>query len=282
MKLIPLSEISSLLDQLGVRPSKALGQNFLIDANIRDIMLDAVDLRAGDEVLEIGPGLGALTGPLSEKARRVMAIEKDRRLWAYLGSSLKHRSNLELVCADALELNPEELLKSGLNKLVSNLPYSSGSAILVNFMRARRLLERMVVTLQLEVARRLKAGPCQPDYGLLSIWCQLNYEVTRRKIVSPSCFFPSPKIKSAIMVLKRREQAQVKLRDAGFFFALTKYAFAHRRKQLRSLFNAIPAELSLGREAADTALRRLNLNPRLRPEALSVVQWGRLANELSK
>lgn len=280
MKPTRPSEVRALLEELDFRPSKALGQNFLIDANILAIMLDIVRTGPDDEILEVGTGLGALTEPMAQIARRVVSVEKDRRLWTWLKSRYQEYANLELICGDILTLDYEALLRSGLNKVVSNLPYSVGSAILVNFLKAKHPPGQMILTLQLEVANRLKAVPSEPDFGLLSLWSQLTYDVRIRKIVSPSCFYPAPGVKSAIIHLVRRDPPSENLLDKDFFFDLTKFAFSHRRKQLRTLFRNLLPALFLSADQALGGLRELGIDPRTRPEALSVSQWRRLANTL--
>jgi len=152
-----LSELRSLLNEMDFHPSRALGQNFLIDGNILDILLDAADVRHRDEILEIGPGLGAVTEALVDSARRVVAVEKDRRLYEHLRERFKDKPKLELICADMLEVDTEALLKTGFNKVVSNLPYSAGSRILINLAMAEAAPERIIVTVQQEVAERLAA-----------------------------------------------------------------------------------------------------------------------------
>ncbi len=275
------SEVRALLDELSFRPQKSLGQNFLIDANILAILLDAAAVAPDTEVLEAGAGLGVLTEPLAGLARRVVAVEKDRRLCDFLRTRLARFPNVELVCADMLSLDAEALLASGITQVVANLPYSVGSAILVNFLQASLPPRRMTVTLQLEVARRLAAAPGGKDFGLLSLWSQRVYEVGIRKIVSPSCFFPAPAVQSAIVRLDRREPFDPDAAGRGFFYALTKFAFGRRRKQLGTILRAAPAAWRLAPDRIRAAFRALDLDPHSRPEALAVGQWVRLAAALN-
>ncbi len=171
--MIPVcpSEVRRLLAELNVNPSKALGQNFLVDGNVLAIILDIIETAPDDEILEIGPGLGALTEPMARIARRVVAVEKDRRLYAWLENRFSEIANLEFIRGDILRTDHEALLRSGINKVVSNLPYAVGSAILVNFLNADKPPERMILTMQLEVAERLVAIPGDLAFGLLSLLC---------------------------------------------------------------------------------------------------------------
>lgn len=280
MKQTRLSEVRAILEQLNIRPAKALGQHFLVDVNILDIILDTAQVCPEDEILEVGTGLGVLTEPLAHIARRVVTVEKDKRLCAWLKSRYEQVHNVELICADIMSLDIEALLDSGLNKVVSNLPYSVGSAILVNFLKARMPPSRMTVTLQLEKARRLTAAPGQTDFGLLSLWSQIIYDIRIRKTISPTCFYPSPNVKSAIIQLVRHDTPVAEPSNRDFFFDLTKFAFSQRRKQLKTIFIRAPRNLSLSMDHVFKVFQELEIDPRSRPEALSVTEWCHLANAL--
>ncbi len=262
-----------MLVELGIHPSKALGQNFLVDANVLAILLGVIGAAPDDEILEIGPGLGVLTGPLTHVARRVVAVEKDRRLHAWLMTRFAGCRNLELICGDMLLTDHEALLRSGINKVVSNLPYSVGSAILVNFLGAETPPARMIFTMQAEVARRLTAAPHAPDFGLLSLWSRLSYDVEIRKIVSPGCFYPAPVVKSAVIHMARRNPPIAAAPEKKLFFEITKFAFSHRRKQLKTLFREQPEGLSFRVGSVLDAFRSLGLDVTARPETFSVETW---------
>ena len=280
MKLTRLSDVRTLLEQLNIYPAKKLGQNFLVDFNILNIILDTARLNPEDEILEIGAGLGVLTDPLARIARRVVIVEKDKRLWPWLKSRYEQTSNVELICADMMKLDSEALIESGINKVISNLPYSVGSAILVNFLKTRRPPEQITVTLQLEVAKRLIADPGQTDFGLLSLWSQLIYDIKIRKIISPACFHPSPNVKSAIIQLVRRDTPVVELISKDYFFDLTKFVFSQRRKQLKTIFRHAPQNMNLSTEHVMKIFRKLQMDPVSRPGTLSVAKWCHLANAL--
>lgn len=281
MKPTRPSEVRDLLKELNFRPLKSLGQNFLIDANILAIMLDTAVITPQDQILEVGTGLGVLMEPMAAKAQRVVTVEKDRRLCDFLKQRQQQFRNVELICADMLRLDHNALLASGINKVVANLPYSVGSAILVNFLQAKALPQRMVLTLQLEVARRLAARPGHADFGLLSLWSQLIYDVSIRKIVSPSCFYPSPAVRSAIICMVRREPVKLDPAERDFFFALTKCVFTQRRKQLGRVLRTVPAKWNLSRERIAAVFQDLDLDLKARPESLSVIQWRQLAQALN-
>ncbi len=273
------TRVRQVLDELGFRPSKVLGQNFLIDGNILRIILDAAELQAGDVVLEIGPGLGAVTEALLPAVDRVVAVEKDRRLCEWLRRSQGASPGFRLIEGDALELDLGGLLAGGVTKLVSNLPYSVGSRILHDVFQSSSRPGRIVVMHQLDVAQRLVAKPGGGDYGLLSIWGQMYYDISIRKIIRAPCYYPAPKITSALLEMRLRTSPQAELADSRLFGRLVKHAFSQRRKQiggvLRGQFGVMEDEVA-------GWLSAHGLSPRSRPEEIPVAQWGALANWLCR
>ena len=268
------SDVRAWIAEHQFLPSKVLGQNFLIDENILRIMVDAAELKSDDVVLEVGPGLGVVTGLLIERAARVVAIEKDKRLYEHLGHLFNDKTNLTLIRADALELNPDELIRMhGINKMVANLPYAVASRILVDFMMLPRGIDILVVTVQLEVAERICARVDTADYGLLSIWSQLDYGAKIIKRISPSCFHPRPQVTSAIVALRRTGNNRAQLRDPDLFDQMIKFAFSRRRKQIGTILHGFKPD-------GDAALTRAGIDTKRRPETIAVEEWIRLANEL--
>ena len=275
------SEVRRLLSDLGVGPRKRLGQNFLIDRNILDVLVGAAELDPGDAVLEIGAGLGVVTERLLKNVRHVVAVEKDRKLFDHLQNTFRDEGHLELVFADILALDINEVLSGAsgggqdIRKVVSNLPYSSGTRALVNLIRANVPPLLMVVTVQREVARRLTAGPGESDYGLLSVWAQLSYSVTVVKSVSPPCFWPRPEVTSSIVSMSRRGDSGA-VGDA-YFYALTKHAFSHRRKQLATILHRAPERFKLLPRETVECLHAMGADQRARPENLGPSQWHEFA-----
>lgn len=282
MKPTRTSDLRFLLAERGIHPSRALGQNFLVDENIRRIILEAADLSTSDGVLEIGPGAGALTEGLVACAGRVVAIEKDRRLYELLAERFADRPNLRLLCADALDEDLDAHLAGGLNKVVANLPYSVGTRILVEIVRAAYRPERMVVTLQTEVVQRLAAEPGTPDYGLLTVWARRWYDVALVRRVGPGCFFPAPEVGSAVASLLRRETPRVDLASETHFEALTRAAFQRRRKQMQRVMKDLPDEVGRLEGDASGWLGSLGIEPTARPGDLSVEDWGRISNAMTE
>jgi 16S rRNA (adenine1518-N6/adenine1519-N6)-dimethyltransferase len=264
-----LTEVRRLLAEFDIRPSKALGQNFLIDGNILRILIDQADIRNDETVLEIGPGLGVLTVELVARARRVVAIEKDPRLCQYLRD---HVDGVELVYGDAVKVleQPDFRIPSPY-KVVSNLPYNISTPILERLVEREDKPRAMVLTVQREVAHRLAATPRHKDYGALTVFTQLCYHVTIAHIISPQCFYPAPQVDSAIIVLERRDP-RVKLRAGAPFHEIVRAGFSQRRKMLHKLL------VEFGE--VDKAFAAASVAPTARAEELAVDQWILLANAL--
>lgn len=265
-----LRDVRQALAEIELYPSKALGQNFLIDANILRIIVEQADLRADDVVLEIGPGLGVLTRELLARAAHVVAIEKDRRLCGYLRQQLPA---LELIEGDALvELEAASARAARRHKVIANLPYSISSQILEQLVEGEPKPRRLVLLLQREVAERLAAGPRTKDYGALSLYTQLPYHVTLAHLVASKCFFPAPHVESAITVLDRRDP-RVKLHNDAPFHALVRQGFSQRRKMLRKLL--------AGHGQVEAALEAAGASVTARAEELDLEQWITVANALT-
>ncbi|MDA0990977.1 MAG: 16S rRNA (adenine(1518)-N(6)/adenine(1519)-N(6))-dimethyltransferase RsmA [Verrucomicrobia bacterium] len=262
-----------------IRPHKALGQNFLIDRNVLQLMMNAAALRDDDTVIEIGPGLGAVTtGLLQSRARRILSIEKDPKLFAYLQKAFAHEPRLTVQHADALTLDLAGVAGTGDTGrycLISNLPYSVGTRILVNAIQQDPGPATIVVTVQKEVADRMAAAPGGKTYGLLSVWAQQAYEVTAVHRVSPRCFYPVPDVVSTIVKLTSRDRRDAA--RAGAFYAMTKHAFNSRRKQLVAVLGSTPGVVIPPGDVIRAFLTREGLPSSARPETLSPDHWWGLA-----
>ncbi|HEX3625745.1 MAG TPA: 16S rRNA (adenine(1518)-N(6)/adenine(1519)-N(6))-dimethyltransferase RsmA [Verrucomicrobiae bacterium] len=270
-----LNEMRELLATRGIQLTKSLGQNFLHDNNQLRRIADAAELCSSDQVLEIGPGLGPLTEMLLERAGHVLAIEKDARLAGLLRERFKD-PKFELLEADALEV-----LKSGARdwigwKVVSNLPYSVASPILVELACGARAPEKIVITLQWEVARRLAASAGGEDYGILTLLVQLDFEVRDTFKIPASCFFPEPDVDSACIVLNRREHPLLAENLRGNFVRIVKRAFSQRRKMMFKLLKQDWPE-----EQLRSAFAELAISPQERAEKLNLEQFVRLADSLT-
>jgi 16S rRNA (adenine1518-N6/adenine1519-N6)-dimethyltransferase len=285
-----LSEMKRVLAAEEIQLTKSLGQNFLHDANQLRRIVELAELGPRDKVLEIGPGLGPLTQLLLEQAGEVLAIEKDARLVQILRErfrttdaaedhSTRHGHSetvLHLAHDDALEYLRRQERDWREWKLVANLPYSVASPILVELAQSGQGPERMVTTLQIEVARRLSAQPGDEAYGLLSLLVQLDYEPREWFKIPASCFFPKPEVDSACVCLVRRPAALLLKEQRTLFVKLVKRSFSQRRKMmLKLLKHDWPAE------KLERAFESVAIPLDTRAETLSLQQFVRLTQALA-
>jgi len=273
LNLSRLSDVRSLVMQLGFHPSRALGQNFLVDRNILDIFISSAELNGSDRVLEIGPGLGVVTEEILANSKSLVAVEKDRRLFAYLSEKTASVEKLKLIEGDVLKVGIPQLLAAGVDKVISNLPYTPGSRILMDMVRDDNAPKDIIVTVQLEVAQRICAAPGSKAFGLMGVWSQLHYDVELVKVISPTCFWPRPDIKSAIVKMKYREKDILEKSAEDYFYKLTRYAFQQRRKQLASTLAKAPGNLAVVPDICRKYLTETGASPSARPEELSLNQW---------
>lgn len=273
---LTLSEIRRILDARGLQLTKSLGQNFLHDGNQLRRIVEAGEVGPQDRILEIGPGLGPLTERLLERAGHVLAIEKDARLVACLRERLGTAPHLELVEDDALEYLRRAPRDWAGWKLVANLPYSVGSPLLVELALAGRPPERMVATLQLEVAQRLAAAAGTEDYGLLTLLVQLRYEPHGHFRIPASCFFPAPDVDSACITLIRRAEPLLAVEHTDLYTRVIRQAFSQRRKMMRKLLKVRWPEPAL-----EAAFAVAGLDAGVRAEQVSLEQFVRLTRALA-
>ena len=272
------TETRAALEQLGLRPSRALGQNFLVDQNIARLIVDAADLRSTDTVLEIGPGLGALTELLLERAGRVVAVEKDARLHEFLLSRFSRRRKLEVVHADALVVDTAPWAPF---KVVANLPYSISTPILTRLVESPARPPLMVLTLQREVGDRLAAAPRTKEYGALTLYTQLYYDVRRAHLISPSCFMPAPGVESAVMTLRLAPHPLLEPELEAPFKQLVRAGFGQRRKMLRGVLPKSELGGWIKSDTLESVLARIGLPRTARAEELSLAQWLQLTRILT-
>ena len=239
MNLTSPSQVKQWCIENGFHPNKVLGQNFLIDRNALEQIVDA-GLKgcseSGVHVLEIGPGLGVLTEEMLKRGCKVTAIEKDPVLAARLKESLGNPEGLDVIAGDALEVLARPSPIHPFTCMISNLPYQAGTRILLELVQ-RRELETMTVLVQTEVAERLAASEGSKTRGLAGVWAQLDYDVKIVRKVAASCFWPRPEIGSSVVRLDRHDRnIELSVEERKLFHRLTKQAFEHRRKQLGSIF----------------------------------------------
>jgi 16S rRNA (adenine1518-N6/adenine1519-N6)-dimethyltransferase len=262
----------SLLRRFDIKPKKSLGQNFLVDERAAGRIVAAAELSTEDAVLEVGPGLGALTRHLAATAARVVAVELDQRLIPVLQHTLAAYDNVELVHADILELDPAPLLPPGY-KVVANIPYYITSALLRHLLEAEASPSLMVLTLQEEVARRIVASSGDMNLLALSVQFYGRPQIVAR--LKAGAFYPRPKVDSAVVQIDLNPGARPALdvTDVDLFFQLARAGFGQRRKQLH---NALANGLGWPRAEIDAALPRAGVDPRRRAETLALDEWAAL------
>jgi 16S rRNA (adenine1518-N6/adenine1519-N6)-dimethyltransferase len=268
-----LSEIAATLREIGVSPVKSLGQNFLHDRNLAKWVVDQANIGLEDFVVEIGPGLGALTELVLAKGARLLAIEKDKRLVNFLRDKFQG-GPLETLHGDALEFDTRILFTQPKVKLLGNLPYYISSQLLIRFLEYPSSISLWLFMLQKEVARRLVAAPATRDYGALTLLVQLRYRVEYLRTVPASVFLPKPEVDSALVRVTPRDPREFPACNQNVFAELVRRGFSQRRKQLGKLVRENMPDW-------ENAAVKLGLNPKARAEELSLGQWIALTNYIA-
>ncbi len=269
-------QLRRLMGAERLRPRKSLSQNFLTDPEALDAIVTAAELHPGDNVVEIGPGLGVLTRRLLAAGASVLAVELDPRLAEYLRRELYGVDRFELIEADALSLHPREFFPEQPIKVVANIPYHITSPLLHTFLEGDRPPAVTVLLVQLEVAERVAAPPGRMSY--LSVFAQnvASAEVVAR--VPAHAFEPAPAVESAVLRLRRRERPVVPVGPARQpFYRVVQAGFRQRRKQVH---NGLTREVGADREVVEAALSACGVDGERRPQTLTVDDWSCLAEHL--
>lgn len=263
-----------ILKAFGLRMSKKLGQNFLIDARIVQGIVDAAEIKPGDRVLEIGPGIGTLTQGLAEAGAAVTAVELDKKLPAVLKETLKAYDNVTIVPGDILKVNIPEIMGEGSFKVAANLPYYITTPILMTLLERHLPITHMVTMVQKEVAERMTAKPGSRIYGALSVAVQYYTEPEIVLDVPPRSFIPAPEVMSVVVSCRVRQRPAVAVQDEKLFFRVVKAAFGQRRK---TLANALRGA-GFPKEQVRDALEAAGIDPVRRGETLTLAEFGQLAD----
>ena len=269
--------IKDIFKASGQQPFRGLGQNFLISQGVLRKIIESAGLSSNDTVLEIGPGLGSLTQELAKRVKRVVAVEKDRRMADFLEKNLKHFKNLEIIEGDILKIKNLKATLRGVRfasskiknyKVVANLPYYITSPVIRKFLESENQPKIMVLMVQKEVGQRIVARP--PKMNLLTVAVQFYAKAKIIDYVSKNCFWPRPKVDSAILRIAPLIKTNRKLINADIFFKVVKAGFSQPRKQLA---NNLAKKLKLDKEATKNWLLENKINPGQRPETLSINNW---------
>ena len=285
MRIADHSVTRAILERHGFTFKKSFGQNFLTDTNILQKIVDTAEIDKKVNVIEIGPGIGALTEFLAESAAEVMAFEIDDRLVPILADTLRDFDNVTVVNQDILKVDLAQYIAEFKNpdlpiKVVANLPYYITTPILMHLIESGIPFSEFVVMMQREVADRISAQPNTKAYGSLSIAVQYYMTAKVAFVVPRTVFVPAPNVDSAILKMVRRTQPAVAVQDEKFFFKVSKASFVHRRK---TLWNNLTSYFGKSEETKDkltAALERADLSPSVRGEALSLEEFARLADAL--
>ena len=285
MRIADYSVTKAVLERHGFTFKKSFGQNFLTDTNILQKIVDTAEIDKNVNVIEIGPGIGALTELLTENAAEVMAFEIDERLVPILEDTLRDHDNVKVINEDVLKADLQTRVKEFENpnlpiKVVANLPYYITTPILMHLIESKIPFAEFVVMMQKEVADRISAEPNTKAYGSLSIAVQYYMTAKVAFVVPRTVFVPAPNVDSAILKMTRRKQPLVEVKDEDFFFRVSKASFVHRRK---TLWNNLTSHFGKSEEVKnklEQALENAAIKPSIRGEALSISDFARLSDAL--
>ena len=285
MRIADYSVTRAILERHGFTFKKSFGQNFLTDTNILQKIVDTAEIDKKVNVIEIGPGIGALTEFLAESAAEVMAFEIDDRLVPILADTLRDFDNVTVVNQDILKVDLAQYIAEFKNpdlpiKVVANLPYYITTPILMHLIESGIPFSEFVVMMQKEVADRISAQPNTKAYGSLSIAVQYYMTAKVAFIVPRTVFVPAPNVDSAILKMVRREQPAVEVQDEKFFFKVSKASFVHRRKTLWNNLTSYFGKSEEVKTKLERGLEKADLVANVRGEALDLAAFARLSDAL--
>lgn len=274
-----------ILEQFGLSAKKSLGQNFLIDTNILHNIVKSAKVDNQTNVIEVGPGIGALTEQLARAAKKVVAFEIDDRLLPVLEETLAPYDNITVLHQDVLKADLDQVAAEHFSPddplvLVANLPYYITTPIIMHFLASSLKLDSMTVMMQKEVANRISAAPGTKAYGSLSIAIQYYMDAEVAFTVPKTVFRPMPNVDSAIIHLTRKDKPAVTVKDEAFFFAVVRASFVQRRKTLRNNLQTAFGKEEAVKDKLAAAFEKSGIDPSRRGETLSLEEFGRLADAL--
>jgi 16S rRNA (adenine1518-N6/adenine1519-N6)-dimethyltransferase len=281
-KLYAPSAVGELSERYGIRASKRLGQNFLVDKHVVDRIVEGAGITKDDFVIEVGPGMGVLTAAAAEKARRVVAVETDARLLPLLAETLAAYDNVRVLRGDILKINLRELLPQDETdprrvKIIGNLPYCITSPVILRFLEEGPPAGSMTFMLQREVAARISAKAGGKDYGALTAAVRYRCETHLVMNVSREVFIPKPRVDSAVLRFDIRSEKAVAPLSEAAFFAVVRAGFEKRRK---TLLNALTGLGGHGKEEVGRALKAAGVDAARRAETLELCEFAAVADAL--
>ena len=275
-----ISELKTLWKKHEFRPVKRLGQNFLIDKNVRDNILKEAKLTGESVVVEIGAGFGVMSLEIAERCKRLFAVEKDKKICNIMSPIFGEVKGIELVCDDVLDLDICSLAQGGKKLIIlGNIPYYITTPVIEKIICQRQCIERAEIVIQDEVASRIVASPGSKDYGALTCFVQFYTRAEKVFKISKNSFYPRPKVDSCLLKLEVLEESEVKVRDKDLMFRIIHKAFSQRRKKvLNSLSHG--KFLSLEKEAWGKVLKSCGIDALSRAEDLSLYDYARISDSV--
>lgn len=281
-KLYSPKVMRDILDSYGFKFSKSLGQNFLIDGNIINKIVDTAEIDENSGVIEIGPGFGTLTQCLAKRAKKVIAVEIDKSLIDVHKVTLPY-DNLKVIYDDFMKIDINKLIEEefeGMNvKIVANLPYYITTPIIMKILEERYKISKIVVMVQKEVAQRLNAKPNTKEYSSISLAVQYRADTKISMIVPNTVFMPRPKVDSAVIELNILDKPRIEVLDEKILFNVIRESFGQRRK---TILNSLSSNLNYPKSLVKAALENANINPSIRGEALTLEEFGKISDEMTK
>jgi 16S rRNA (adenine1518-N6/adenine1519-N6)-dimethyltransferase len=284
-RLIDASATRAILRKYGLRPKKGLGQNFLINHQVLEMIMESAALSREDIAIEIGPGIGTLTQALAESAGKVVAVEIDLQMVQILTHTMLSYENVSVIHDDFLKVSLTDLLIDGCQFrqrcIVANLPYYITTPIILKLVEEKSSWDHAVIMMQKEVAQRINAAPGGKEYGSLSVAVQYALQTELIGFVPPSSFIPAPKVDSAVLKLTPRQSPRVQVNDESLFFSVVKDSFQQRRKTLFNNLKISPRLADLDGETLRRLLLSLGIDPHRRGETISIEEFGQIANAIN-
>lgn len=276
-----LEDTKFILKKYNISANKKLGQNFLVDDDIIQSIIDAAELKETDLVIEIGPGLGTLTSKLLEKAGKVIAIELDEKMLKVLNDRFSLYNNFVLINNDVLKVDLNKIIEENLGqlksvKIVANLPYYITTPIIMKLLESKLKVESITVMVQKEVADRITATPGDKLSGAITYSVDYYAKAEEMVFVDKSCFIPSPEVDSAVIKLEIRKEPKVNVINEEMFFKVIKASFMQRRKTLTN--GLINSGIIKDKEKLNCILKKANIEPNIRGEKLTIEQFANLSN----
>ena len=285
MDLSNKSKVREIKNRHDFRFTKSLGQNFLVDRNVIETIIEGSHIGGDDLVIEIGPGMGTLTALAAERARKVIAIEIDKELIPVLADTLSGLDNVEIINNDILKTDLKKIIADERAKdrdiknvrILGNLPYYITTPIIMKILREEVPVAGITVMMQKEVAERIRSGPGSKSYGALSVTVQYYCEAEKVCEAAAECFMPRPKVDSEVLKLTVRDEKVVKVTDEELFFSCVRAGFAQRRK---TLSNCMKAVIGSDRKKVEAVLGEAGIDPARRAETLRIAEFARIAETL--